>query len=149
MLLLAEECRNYLVDEDLVRLPSSRGNAIPCYVESPTGAPTPAEAEAETVVHLRGAGGLPSQPYQGEWIDQLDIDFHIRSTDTRAAYETGLLLSKALDDKRAFEMGDLRVEAITRTRPFDRLFGADPGQGITLVGQFRFLVRKNEQVPAS
>ena len=45
-------------------------------------------------------------------------------------------------------MADLRVEQAIRTRPFDRLYGADPQVGVILVGQFRFMVRKVEQAEA-
>ena len=61
-LLIAEECRDYLVAQGLVKKPATvSGSAPKCYVEPLTGAPSP--EEAGTNLTLRYAGGLPSPSY--------------------------------------------------------------------------------------
>lgn len=145
MLLIAEECRDYLVSQSLVKKPSTQtGNKPKCYIEPLTGAPSPEESGG-TNITLRYAGGLPS-PGFGEFVDQIDIDFIIRSTDLREALTLGFDISNKIDGLRAFNMDGLRVEQITRTRPFDRLMGPDQPASYTLIGQFRFMVRKSVQV---
>lgn len=145
MLLIAEECRDYLVSQSLVKKPSTQtGNKPKCYIEPLTGAPSPEESGG-TNITLRYAGGLPS-PGFGEFVDQIDIDFIIRSTDLREALTLGFDISNKIDGLRAFNMDGLRVEQITRTRPFDRLMGPDQPASYTLIGQFRFMVRKAVQV---
>ena len=143
-LLIAEECRDYLVAQGLVKKPSTASGSQPkCFVEPLTGAPSP--EEAGTNLTLRYAGGLPSPSY-GEFVDQVDLDFIIRSADLRTALELGLSISDKLDGKRGLMLDTLRVEQITRNRPFDRLMGPDQPASYTLIGQFRFMVRKAVQV---
>jgi len=145
MLLIAEECRDYLVSQNLVKKPSTQsGNKPKCYVDPLTGAPSPEESGGTTLT-LRYAGGL-SSPTFGEFVDQIDIDFIIRATDLRSALELGLNISNAIDGLKATNVDGLRVEQITRTRPFDRLMGPDQPASYTLIGQFRFMVRKSVQV---
>lgn len=144
MLLIAEECRDYLVSQNLVKKPSATGNKPKCYIEPLTGAPSPEESGG-TNITLRYAGGLPS-PSFGEFVDQIDIDFIIRSTDLREALTLAFDISNKIDGLRAFNMDGLRVEQITRQRPFDRLMGPDQPASYTLIGQFRFMVRKSVQV---
>lgn len=144
MILIAEECRDYLVTTGRVRKPSSTSGSLPkCFIEAPGGAPS-VEETGGNLVHIRYAGGVPS-PSFGEFVDQIDLDFAIRTSDLRTALELGFNISNDLDGKRAFQMDTLRVEQVLRTRPFDRLYESSPGQGYTLIGQFRFMVRKSSQ----
>ena len=145
VLLIAEECRDYLVAQNLVKKPSTaQGTKPKCYIEPATGAPSPEESGGTTLT-LRYAGGLPSPSY-GEFVDQIDLDFIIRSASLREALELGISISNALDGKRGLMLDSLRVEQITRQRPFDRLMGPDQPASYTLIGQFRFMVRKAVQV---
>lgn len=144
MLLIAEECRDYLVSQSLVKKPSTQtGNKPKCYIEPLTGAPSPEESGG-TNITMRYAGGLPS-PGFGEFVDQIDIDFIIRSNDLREALTLAYNISEKLDGVRAFNMDSMRVEQVNRTRPFDRLMGPDQPKSYTLIGQFRFMVRKVSQ----
>lgn len=144
MLLIAEECRDYLVSQNLVQKPSANGTKPKCYIEPLTGAPSPEESGG-TNITLRYSGGA-SSPSFGEFVDQIDIDFIIRATDLREALTLAFNISNAIDGLKAFNMDSLRVEQILRSRPFSRLVGPDQPASYTLIGQFRFMVRKSVQV---
>lgn len=147
---LSKELANYLIDEDFVRPPtqSAIDNPNPViFVEPNQGAISPVDlkndAAADIVLTLQTSGGFGTNPYEG-FLDRRTIILTYRCTPGKEKdlIDLSNSIDASLDDKRAFIMGDLRVEIAQIFRPLQALPTDTPEQGSVFISEYVFLIRK-------
>lgn len=141
---LVKELRDFLIDEEICRLPSEEGDGKPCYCEAPAGPPAPEDLKGKaadnTVVHLSRVGGMPTPPLHG-FYEITRIEVIVRSTDAPTGEETIQAITDALSDKRRYELGDLLIEESLISNPIQRYPSTVELHGYVWGVEVSFMVR--------
>jgi hypothetical protein len=150
---LAKELADWLIDEELVRHPYTftDGTIPPIFIDPTDGAPAPEDlvgADGASVtptmtVTLQTSGGFGSTPYEG-FLDRrtITIVYRCQPKKEKELVDLSNAIDRALDDKRAFQMGDLRVEIAQLYRPLIKIPLSTPAKGSVYESEYLFLVRK-------
>ena len=139
--------RNYLVDQELVRIPSVAGDAHPLWLEPRDGAPAPGEGESaatiddELVLSAFLAAPIPRGPFESELrTDVIDVWLRCANPPTVAHDFEPLLrtaiIGGAVGDNRNWDMAGVRIIESLEWRGMQRL-GSGP-QGFTYVVSYLF-----------
>lgn len=151
MLFLANEIRNYLIEEDLVRSPEALDEEplAPCFVEYEEGCPAADDLAEETgvevpaVVNITYQGSEPTNYYEG-FREVRIVSLEVRATKSRDALELAEEITQALDDKVHEELGNLLVSNCRMVEAPNRISWRYPGQGATYVCSFRIGYRRSD-----
>lgn len=147
---LTKELANYLIDEGFVRPPtqSAIDNPNPVvFVEPNQGAVSPTDlkndAATDITLSIQTSGGFGTNPYEG-FLDRRTVVLNYRC---KPGKEKNLIdlsnsIDAALDDQRAFIMGDLRVEIAQIYIPLQLSPTSRPEQSSDYNSEYIFLIRK-------
>lgn len=143
---LLDSVRSFLIAQGVGRDPRAAGSLPPIWRQPANGVPLPGqgnatEAGTDAVVGLFFAGGFPSAPLEG-FLERRIVDVRIRVKKAERAEEVFLRLAVALDDRRYYMAGGLRVHESIMSRPLQLLASDD--LGFEFVCTFVFTVRREE-----
>jgi hypothetical protein len=147
---LTKELANYLIDEDFVRPPteSAIDNPNPViFVEPNQGAVSPTDlkndAATDITLTLQTSGGFGTNPYEG-FLDRRTVvlTYRCKPGKEKDLFDLSNSIDAALDDQRAFIMGDLRVEIAQIYTPLQLQPTSNPEQSSDYNSEYVFLIRK-------
>lgn len=152
-LYLANEIRNFLVDEEVARSPEEVESAPlpPCFVEAEEGCPAPDdvaashEEEVPAVINLVYQGGEPTLYYEG-FREVRIISVEVRAIDTKTAIDLCQQIAEVLDDKVHAELGNLLVSNCRMIEQPTRVPWRYPGAGPTFAMSFRVGLRRSDYI---
>ena len=133
--------RDYLVAQEVVRVPRVAGDEPPLWLEPRDGVPAPGEGQNETeggpdvVLGAFRVTGIAPRRHEG-FIRIDAVDFWLRSRTPQLAQQTHDLLRDALNDKRGWIMAGLRIEESLMFRDLQRL--SSDANGWTYTTEFTF-----------
>ena len=144
---LAKNFAEYLIDQGLVRTPYTEGTEPVVFVEINSPSPDDLKdiAETDITVTLQTSGGMPTRPYQG-FLDRRGVDVTLRCKKQKEKdlIDLANAIDYLIDDKRAWQMGDIRVEISQLSRPLTFIPVELDDQGSVYQAEYRFLIRKSE-----
>jgi hypothetical protein len=144
---LAKNFADYLIEEGLVRDPYTEGDEPVIFLE--INAPSPDDltgtAETDITVTFQTSGGSGTRPYQG-FLDRrgIDVTFRCKRQKEKDVVDLSNAIDYLIDDKRAWIMGDIRVEISQLARPLTFIPIELEDQGGVYQAEYRFLIRKSE-----
>jgi hypothetical protein len=143
---LLNELRAYLIAQGIGRDPRVAGSLPPIWRQPRDGVPAPgqgsgAEVGATAVVGLFVNGGYPSAPMEG-FLERRSVDIRLRTSHAQIGEQIGVALAVALDDRRYYLAGALRVHESLMERPLQLL--ASDAHSFDYVTSYVFLVRREE-----
>jgi hypothetical protein len=146
---LLDALQQYLIDQGLVRSPSTPGPLPPLWKQPRGGTPGPGQGQApaasDTVAAVFATGGWPSEPLMG-WVDARTVELRIRARSAAVAEDLAFAVRLALDDRDHFDLAGLVVEQCLLWRPWQVISSDDTGyEGLVA---FRFLVRTSSYAVA-
>jgi len=144
---LNKNLADYLLDEDLVRLPYNAGDEPVIFVEPTDGAPAPDDlddtAATDITLTLTTSGGVGTPPYEGFLNRRLTrFTFRCKKGKEKDLIDFSNNIDAALDDKRAWIMGDLRIEIAQLYVPLQLINTTYTDQGAVYQSEYFFLFRK-------
>lgn len=148
---LGKSLADWLISEELVRDPYTAGDQAVVFVEPVEGAPSPLDlkdtAACDITLTIHQSGGMGSTPYGG-FLDRrsLLLVYRAKPGKEKDLIDLSNQLDGALDDKRAWTMGDLRVEIAQLLQPLQVTAVSDPEQGSFFTAEYLFLIRKSELI---
>lgn len=150
-LYLANEIRNYLLDEDIARSPEDVELAPlpPCFVEAEEGCPAPDDVaeshgeEVSAVINLVYQGGEPTLYYEG-FREVRVIGVEVRAVDSKTAIDLCQQIAESLDDKVHATLGNLLVSNCRMIEQPTRVPWRYPGAGPTFAISFRVGLRRSD-----
>jgi hypothetical protein len=155
---LTKNLADWLIEEELVRTPytdpvytlDEDGNesTLPViFVE--TDAPSPDDlkniGDVDITLTLQSSGGRSTLPYQG-FLDRRSVDllFRCKPQKEKKIIDLANKIDYRMDDARAWQMNNIRVEISQLTRPLDYISVKLEDQGSLYYCQYQFLIRKSE-----
>jgi hypothetical protein len=150
-LYLANEIRNYLLDQGVARSPEEVELAPlpPCFVEAEEGCPAPDDVaashdeEVSAVINLIYQGGEPTNYYEG-FREVRVIGVEVRAIDTKTAIDLCQQIAESLDDKVHAVLGSLLVSNCRLIEQPSRVPWRYPGAGATFAMSFRVGLRRSD-----
>ena len=150
-LYLANEIREYLIEEGIARSPEDVELAPlpPCFVEAPEGCPAPddvAESHGEqvdAVINLVYQGGEPTNYYEG-FREVRVIGVEVRGKDAKTALDLCQTLAESMDDKVHFSFNNLLVSNCLLIEQPTRVPWRYPEPGPTYAMSFRVGLRRSD-----
>ena len=150
-LYLANEIREYLIEEGIARSPEDVELAPlpPCFVEAEEGCPAPDdvavshEETVDAVINLVYQGGEPTNYYEG-FREVRVIGVEVRSIDTKTGIDLCQEIAEALDDKVHFEFNNLLVSNCLLLEQPTRVPWRYPAAGPTYAMSFRVGLRRSD-----
>ena len=150
-LYLANEIREYLIEEGIARSPEDVELAPlpPCFVEAEEGCPAPDdvaashEEEVPAVINLIYQGGEPTNYYEG-FREVRVIGVEVRSIDTKTGIDLCQEIAEALDDKVHFQFNNLLVSNCLLIEQATRVPWRYPAAGPTYAMSFRVGLRRSD-----
>lgn len=138
---LLDGFRDYMVAQDVVRVPRVPGAEPPLWLEPKDGVPQPLATgsvaeSAPTVAAAFRTGGVPYARAGGAIIRRISVDIRIRSLRASDAYALDAAMYPLLHDKTAWDMGGLTVIESLQVRELQRL-GSD-SHGFDYVTEYMF-----------
>ena len=140
---ILDDFRDFLVVQDVVRIPRIAGVRPPLWLEPRDGAPAPGEGtknvekDADIVLSAFRATGIPSLPYEGFLAKpHVALWYRVRRSDFAAAKHREIMA--LIHDKRNWLMGTQQVHESMCVRELQPL-GSDES-GFTYTAEFQFHV---------
>lgn len=144
---LTKNLSDYLIDEGILRTPAVSGSEPVVFLEVNAPAPEDLKGTAETdiTVTLQTNSGFGTRPYEG-FLDRRGVNFTYRckKQKEREIIDLANTIDFMIDDKRAWIMGDIRVEISQLWRPLTFIPVDLEEQGGVYQCEYRFLIRKSE-----
>jgi hypothetical protein len=156
---LTKNLADFLIEEELVRTPYMDADV---YTDESTGetytlpvifvevdAPSPNDlkniGDVDITLTLQSAGGRGTLPYQG-FLDRRAVDllFRCNKQNEKKVLDLSNKIDFLMDDKRAWQMANIRVEIAQLTKPIDFVPYKLDDEGSMYYSQYQFLTRKIE-----